>query len=71
MTIKQQINHGDIQWHFLCRKPVSRFVNFTLSPPMCYSLKITNYEMRAKTIFGIYGCFIESGYIKGDRKLHL
>ena len=30
MTIKQQINHGDIQWHFSCRKPVSRFVNLSM-----------------------------------------
>ena len=25
---------------------VSEFVNFTVSPPLCYSMKITNYGMR-------------------------
>ena len=33
---------------------LSRF--YTLSPPLCYSLKITNYGMRKKNIFRIYGC---------------
>ena len=27
---------------------MSHFLNFTLSPPFCYSLKITNYRMREK-----------------------
>ena len=29
---------------------------YTLSPPLCYSLKIINYGMRKKNIFRIYGC---------------
>ena len=33
--------------------------NFTLSPPLCYSLKITNYGMREKKIFRT---FIVSAY---------
>ena len=37
--------------------PVSHFVNFTISPPLCYSLKITNYRMREKKSFCMYGCF--------------
>ena len=38
------------------------------SPPLCYSLKITNYRMRKKKIFCIYGCFSVSRYIKEGRK---
>ena len=37
--MKQQIFHPIHLCHTL---------SFTLSPPLCYSLKITNYEMREK-----------------------
>ena len=37
--------------HFSSHSPVSYFANFTLSPPLCYSLKITNYGMRTKKYF--------------------
>ena len=30
----------------LSNSTVSEFVNFTVSPPLCYSIKITNYGMR-------------------------
>ena len=33
-----------------------RFLNFNLSPPLCYSLKRTNFGLREKKIFCI--CFI-------------
>ena len=65
MTIKQQINHESIQ-----RVCHLYNVNFTLSPPLCYSLKITNYGLREKKIFCINGCFSVSRYVKGGRKSH-
>lgn len=47
---------------------MTHFLNFTLLPPLCYSLKITtNYGMRKK-FFSIYGCFSVSCHIKGGRK---
>ena len=46
-------------------------LNFTLSSPLCYSLKIRNYVMREKKIFCIYGYFNVSRFIKGGRKSHL
>ena len=56
MTIKQQINRKAVQWHFSFREPLSHFTNFTPSPPLCYSLKITNYMiLREKKIFFVYG----------------
>ena len=57
--------------HFLsiCNTLVSHFLNFALSPPLWYLLKITNYLMREKKIFCIYGCFFSvSPYIQGGRK---
>ena len=53
MTIKQQINHGVIQkvWHFSSHSPVSHLSDFSLSHPVCYSLKITNYGLTEKTTF--------------------
>ena len=36
------------------------FVNFTLSPPLCCSLKIKNYGMREKRIFFV--CIAASAY---------
>ena len=63
MTIKQQINHGAIQWHFLFHWPVSHFVNINLSPLLCYSLKTTNYEMRERKIFCILLYYIILYYI--------
>ena len=58
MTIKQQNKHGAIQK--VCHLhsshlAVSHLMNFTLSHPLCYSLKIINYEVREKTIF-LYRC---------------
>ena len=49
---------------------MSHFVNFTLLPPLCYSLKITNCRMREKEIFCMYDCFSISRCIKGGRKSH-
>ena len=49
---------------------MSHFLNVTLSSPLCYSLRITNYGIREKIIFCIYGCF-SARYIKGGRKLCL
>ena len=40
--------------------------NFTLSPPLCYSLEI----IRGKNIFCKNGCFIILCYIKGGKKMH-
>ena len=51
--------------------PKFDFANFTLAPPLCYSLKIVNYVMRKNKIFCIYGCFSGSSYVKGGRKSHL
>ena len=36
---------------------MSHLLNFTLSPLLRYSLKITKFGMRKKKIFRIYGCF--------------
>ena len=36
---------------------MSDFVNFALSPSLCYSLKTRNYGMREKKIICIYDCF--------------
>ena len=47
---------------------MSNWVNFTLSLPLCYSLKIRSYGMTEIKIFCIYGCFSVSRYIKGSRK---
>ena len=78
MAVKEQINHGHIQERYPLHKgilsfhlPALHFVNFTRSPPLCYSLKLKNYRTREKKIFCIYGCFSESRYIKGGRKSHL
>ena len=49
---------------------MSHFLNLTLSRPLCYSLRVTNYGIREKIIFCIYGCF-SARYIKGGRKLCL
>ena len=49
---------------------MSHFLNVTPSSPLCYSLRITNYGIREKIIFCIYGCF-SARYIKGGRKLCL
>ena len=73
MTIKQQNKHGAIQK--VCHLhsshlAVSHLMNFTLSHPLCYSLKIINYEVRKKTIFCIDVRFSVSRYIKGGRKWH-
>ena len=53
MIVKQHINHGAIQkvchlHNGICPSVnlYHTFLNFTLSPPLCYSLKITNYGMR-------------------------
>ena len=56
MTIKQQINHGAIRKYVTCMmaffipfySSVSHFFNFTLSTPLCHSLKIINHGMREK-----------------------
>ena len=56
---------------FFIHSPQLHFVSFILYPPLCYSLKITNYGMREKKIFCIYGCFSVSSYIKGCRRSHL
>ena len=42
---------------FFIPLPLSHFPNFTLLPPLRYSLKITNYGIREKKIFCIYGCY--------------
>ena len=76
MTIKQ-INHGVIQkvYHlyngiFLPFTCVTLCQFYSLSS-LSYSLKITNYGMREKKIFCIYGCFNLSRYIKEGKKSHL
>ena len=50
------MNRGAIRKYVTCitaffipfYSPGSHFVNFTLSTPLCHSLKITNYGMREK-----------------------
>ena len=44
MTVKEHINQGPI-WK------VCNFLDFTLSPHLCYSFKITNCGMREKIFF--------------------
>ena len=52
MAVKQHINHGVIQKVcYLHNVTLSHFLNFTLSPPLCYSLKITNYGMKEERSF--------------------
>ena len=46
----------------------SHFVNFTPSPPLCYLLKKTNYQIREKKTCCIYGYFNVLRYINGCRK---
>ena len=50
MTIKQQNNHGTIQKEYLSHNGIFHpiYLCHTLSPPLCYLLKITNYGMREK-----------------------
>ena len=75
MTIKQQINHGDIKK--VCHLHNDIFYSIQLVT-LCqlYSitfpvlLKISNYGMRKMKTFCKYGCFSISHYIKGGRKLH-
>ena len=72
MAIKQQIclikKYVTCVMAFTC---VTRCVNFTLSSPLYYSLKITNYGMTIVKIFYIYGCFGASRFIKEGRKSNL
>ena len=56
---------------FFIRSPTLHFVNFTLSPHLCYLLKINNYGKREKKIFYIYVYFSVLRYIKGGIKLSL
>ena len=78
MTRKQQINHGAIQSVCHFHNGIIYSINYvtlcqfyTLSPPLCYSLKLTNYGMREKRIFCIYDYYSESRYIKRSRKSYL
>ena len=50
---------------------LSRFVDFTLTLPLCYSLNFTKklYNERKENFF-VYGCFSLSRYIKGGKKSH-
>ena len=75
MTVKQHFNHGAIQklchlhngvFHFI--RLCHTFLILTLSPLLSYSPKITNYGVREKKIFCMYGCFNVSRYIKGGKK---
>ena len=77
-TVKQQVSHGTIQnvchlhnriFHSIIQ-PISHFVKFSLTP-LFHLLETTNYGIREKKIFCIYGCFSKSRYIKEIRKLHL
>ena len=69
MTINK-LTRGPFKKYVTCIKvflsflPTLHLVNFTLSPPLCYSLKITNYGMKEKKTFSMYGCFSISRYIK-------
>ena len=49
----------------------THFISFTLSHPLYYSLKITNYGMKEKTSVCAYGCLSVWRYIKGRRKSHI
>ena len=40
------------------------FLNFSVPPPFCYSLKLTNYGMRKKKVSCKYGCF--SGQVENS-----
>ena len=59
MTLKQEINHRTIQKACHLHNGIFHSINLyhtlchTINP-LCYSLKITNYEMREKNIFCIY-----------------
>ena len=60
MTKKQQTQHqhGAIEkvchlHNFLSPSSVSHFVNLTLSHPLCYSQKISDFGMSEQKIFGI------------------
>ena len=59
LIIKKCVNIGPLKKYFTCIlmsfSPPFTFVNFTLSLPLCYSLKIRNYTMR-ENIFCIYDC---------------
>ena len=62
MTIKQQINHGAIQKVCHLHNDIFHPIHLchTLSIllyhiPLGYSIKVTNYGMREKTTFRIYG----------------
>ena len=41
MTVKQHIDHGIVQKVCPLHSHVSNFLKLTLSPPLCYSLKMT------------------------------
>ena len=76
MTIKQQINHGDIKkvchlhndiFHSIHLVTLCQFYPIT-SPVL---LKVSKYGMRKMKTFGKFGSFNISLYIKGGRKLHI
>ena len=75
MTIKQQVNHGDIKkvchlyndiLHSIYLVTLCQFYSIT-SPVL---LKVSNYGERKMKTFCKYGCFSKSRYIKGGIKLH-
>ena len=71
MTINKKISYIAIQkvfcLQFTSHSSVSLLISFTVPHPLCYLLKITDYEMKGS----IYDCFNVSRYIKGGRKLHV
>ena len=75
MLIKEKISHGTIQTvchlHNGMYHPIHLchiWISFTLSPPLCYSLKISNFRMREKKILCIYVTLSVSRYVKGGRE---
>ena len=69
MTIKQQINHGDIQkvCHIFHSIHLCHTQLYSITSPVL--LKISNYGPR-KMILCIYDRFSTSHYIKGGKLLH-
>ena len=74
MTTKQT-NHVVIQKVCHLNNGIFHSINLChtlpISSPLCYSLTVTNYGMREKEIFCIYGCFSTLCYINGGRISHL
>ena len=78
MTIKQQVNHGAIQKVCLLHNDIFHPIDlchtlcqfYAFTSPVLLTIK-TNYGMREKKIFCIYGCIRVSRYINVGRKSNL